>query len=191
MRSDPQPRRSAAAADSSPADVAPGALTLPAVAAMDASVWEVNGGWSLTNAASEDGTSLGWLAANSPDPALLSWTQSVDLSGAHYPTLSLRTALQGDQASAVVQVAGNNGVWNLLTVIPAGGWQTVSADLSAYAGQTIQLRFAWLAAPVEGEQSWKLAQVVVADIPPTLTAHTRLQRCPPKRQRQLRKRRPS
>ncbi len=149
---------------------APSALTLPAVAPMADSFWEVIGSWSLTNAASEDGQSLGWLASNSPDPALLSWTQSVDLTGAQYPTLSLRTALQGAQASAVVQIQGNNGIWTMLAVIPSSeGWQTVSADLSAYAGQQIELRFAWLAAPVAGDQVWKLAQVVISDVPPTPT----------------------
>ena len=146
----------------------PSALILPAVAPMDASVWQVTGGWTLTNAASEDGTSFGWLAANTLDPALLTWTQPINLQSALHPTLSLRTAHQGDQASAAVQIAGNSGVWTqLIVILPGDGWQTITTDLSAYRGQIIQLRFAWLAARVTDNQSWQLAQIVVADAPLT------------------------
>jgi len=112
-----------------------------------ASAWQAEGGWRLDEAGRLGDSGLGWqVDATSAGTSTLTWTQAVDLSAAQAGRLVFYSRLARADAQALVQVqAQGSADWQTIALVAASeDWAETRVDLRPYAGQVIQLRFAWL-----------------------------------------------
>ena len=109
--------------------------------------WQAEGAWTLSAAGRMGDSGLGWTVdAASEGPSLLTWLQPIDLSQAATPRLVFSSRLALSASQALVQLRGSRGDWQPLALVAASAdWAETVVDLRAYAGQVIQIRFAWLA----------------------------------------------
>ncbi len=148
-------------------------VVLPVAVSMDdgAPLWMPlgDGTWTLTPDAAVNESALGWQAIGSQTAALL-WEQPLDLTAAANPQMTVASNLAATSASAAIQVQSvDGGEWLTPAVLlPTDGWQTETVDLSAFAGQTISVRFIWIGGPDEADR-WFVDDVAVfeAAIPAT------------------------
>ena len=150
------------------------AVGLPISANMDdgAPNWTPlgDGTWTLTPDAAADESVLGWQAGGVQTSALL-WEQPIDLTAATAPQLTFASNLAASSASAAVQVqSADGGEWLTPAVmLPTDGWQNQAVDLSAFAGDTVNIRMVWIGGPDEADRWW-FDEVVVDEAPtPTET----------------------
>ncbi len=99
---------------------------------------------------------------------VLYWTKPVDLTDAASAQLSFVSSLSG-RSTAEVQASVDGITWQRVAVVP-GGTNGVTADLTAFAGQVVYVRFVFkTAAPAGGAapDRWTIDDVVV-----DIRAHT-------------------
>lgn len=126
------------------------AVSLPASASSEA--MDATAGWAFA-----DGV---WTVSGAETSAL-TWTQSVDLSGASNPALSFTSSLSANSATAAVQVSAAGGDWATVTVVSADD-AAPSVDLSAYAGQVVNVRFVWIGGD-DAADAWSVSGVSMAE----------------------------
>ncbi len=102
----------------------------------------------------------------------LTWRQPIDLSAAQTPRLVFYSKLAQSSAQAVVQAQVDGGAWQTAAIIaPSDDWAETLVNLSAYAGQVVTLRFAWIAGP--SDDRWSIDLVGVDNawqaVPPSAT----------------------
>lgn len=107
--------------------------------------WAAEGGWSLAVAA--DGSTGSWNFAApegsvSTASASLRLANPIDLSGVAVPQAAFAYTLAGSSVATLeARVAG--GEWQAVaTLAPAAELAVATADLAAFAGQTVEFRFA-------------------------------------------------
>ncbi|MEO8393008.1 MAG: hypothetical protein ABI700_08440 [Chloroflexota bacterium] len=133
---------------------------LPAYASMDdrAPDWESIGNWSMDMLSAYGGAGLGWKATGGGN-AILRWNRQLDLRSTPNAYLWVQSILTGADAP-LVQVTTDGLNWTTVGSIPVStDWQVASIDLSAYAGQMIQLQFTWTSS--NPDNFWKIDDVTV------------------------------
>ena len=152
-------------------------LALPVAASMDdgAPDWQIGSGWVLATQFAYGDQGLGWgvPAANQTD--MLRWDRQLDLRTVvpgQAVQLSYQSLLTSTQSTAEVQVSGDGVNW--VTVGAAASWAkwaTETIDLSAYAGQLLQVQFVWTGVAPTGEgqsaDTWQIDAVTVVTVVPT------------------------
>ena len=152
-------------------------LALPVAASMDdgAPDWRIGSGWVLATQFAYGDQGLGWgvPAANQTD--MLRWDRQLDLRTVvpgQAVQLSYQSLLTSTQSTAEVQVSGDGVNW--VTVGAAASWAkwaTETIDLSAYAGQLLQVQFVWTGVAPTGEgqsaDTWQIDAVTVVTVVPT------------------------
>ena len=120
--------------------------TLPVAASMDdgAPDWQAVGSWTLVPEAAVGSAGLGWQAAGGNNNSL-HWNRQIDMRGLVGAQLFFQMQLSNASAPLMVQVSLDGSTWTTVeTVTATAEWQLNAIDLSAYAGQTIQLQFVWV-----------------------------------------------
>ena len=156
-------------------------LTPPITADMDggAADWHATSGWTLTSIDALGGSGLSWQLVTGTTPESLLWNETIDLSplqATQQVQLSFASRLQLASGSAQFEVSLDGGSqWLIVTpVTPSNDWSTQTVDLSAFAGNSIELQFVWLpdTSASNAPTLWGLDQVslqVVASATPTAT----------------------
>ncbi len=109
--------------------------------------WQVDGLWTLSEAGRMGDSGMGWIVDASADGiSTLIWMQPIDLSAAQTPRLVFYSKLASTVSQAVVQAQTAGGEWQTVAIVNASDdWAETLVNLSAYSGQVINLRFAWIA----------------------------------------------
>ncbi len=157
-------------------------LPLPVLETMDdgAFDWHATSGWALTSKEAYGDSGLSWLLTAGTAPEMLVWNSSLDLRPVDpFETilLNFESRLQPGAGTAQIEVSTDGGnQWLIVTTVaPSDDWSAVNVDLSAFAGQVIQLRFSWIPAvggsPAGSGTQWSVDQVSVqASEPASATA---------------------
>jgi hypothetical protein len=178
----PTPTSTAPVVDAPTPTPTPIPLALPATATMDdgAPGWQATAGWSLTAEAAYSGTGLGWKLQTGNTPDVLRWSQSIDLRNVFMPQqvkLSFLSRLATLSGTARLDISLDGGTqWMTVTnIAPTADWTLTEIDLTAFAGNVVQLQFAWQPDATFAEGStpaalWSLDNVTVqAAVPVTPT----------------------
>jgi hypothetical protein len=137
-------------------------FNVPVYQTMDdgAPLWSASAGWQLSAEAAFSG--LGWNALASGNVETLSFNVPVNLAGAAVPTLSFQSKLMS-AALPEIRVSLDGVNWQTVAAVtPSLNWALTTVDLSAYAGQTIRVQFAW-ATPAGASETWQVDEVTIAD----------------------------
>ncbi len=125
--------------------------------------WIADAGWALS--VSEDGATGSWaFSTGSTSTASLSalrLAHPIDLSAVVSPEVAFSYSLSGTTLGYIeVSIGSDSGWTKIASVAPAAG-ATQLVDLSAYAGQTVQLRFT-LESAVAGD-GWSIDSLSIVD----------------------------
>ena len=147
-------------------------LLPPITATMDdgAADWQGTEGWSLTPDASYRGSGLSWQLMTSGAPESLRWTSAIDLRNvlpSQFVQLSFASRLQLTSGTAQLELSTDGGSqWVIITTVaPSEDWSSTVVDVSAFAGQVIELEFVWTPDPKTSDSStatyWGVDQVSI------------------------------
>jgi len=130
--------------------------------------WQATTGWRLTSDAAYGGAGMSWQLMLSNATESLRWVSAIDLRAllpSQSVQLSFASNLQLVSGTARVEVSLDGGHQWLVAaaVTPSDDWSSQGVDVSAFAGQIIQLQFVWMPDPTtnshEGVTHWGLDQV--------------------------------
>jgi len=125
-----------------------------------------SGGFTSSRDAAGGGTGAGWSAeAGVNGRAVLALVEPVDLTAARSAQLTFNSSLSAGASSGFAQVSVDGVTWRTVASAPkTGQWTTVGADLGAFVGHRIYLRFVFdRVAPARGASAdvWRIGDVVV------------------------------
>jgi N-acetylmuramoyl-L-alanine amidase len=108
-------------------------------------------------------------------------TPAIDLGDRQAPTLTLSSWMEGERACGVfgctvyddgtIEVSADGGSsWTVLEdeYWDSDGWETLSYDLSDYAGDTIEIRFTFTSDGATQNEGWYVDEVQILDADPLL-----------------------
>ncbi len=138
----------------------------------------MSAGWRLDEQGAFGGAGLGWHVETVHVAETLRWTQSLDLrsipAGQRVEMTFASWLVSAQGSTADVHVSLNGTQWlTATTVAPSTAWTPVMVDLSAYAGQILDIQFVWqCVAPsteIESADHWSLDEVAITASTPTQT----------------------
>ncbi|MCK6579967.1 MAG: cohesin domain-containing protein [Anaerolineae bacterium] len=139
-------------------------VSTPFTASMDSlGVWAADGGWAVD----ADGSGIAADAGTAAAASNLRLLHPVSLGGLVNADVTILYRLVGDAAQGRLELrtAGNPN-WSTIAVLPqAAEWSQFAVNLSAYLGQTVQLRLVWNGAGAWSVDSLSVNGVAGADAP--------------------------
>ncbi|MBL8132867.1 MAG: hypothetical protein JNL42_13490 [Anaerolineae bacterium] len=140
-------------------------VNTPFTASMESlGVWAADGGWAVEADGSGISADAGSAAAVASNLRLL---HPVSLGGLVNADVTILYRLVGDAAQGRLELrtAGNPN-WSTIAVLPqTAEWSQFAVNLSAYLGQTVQLRLVWNGAGAWSVDSLSVNGVAGADAP--------------------------
>ena len=141
--------------------------------------WDVFGSWQLEVQDYLGRSGSGWrLTSTDSGMAVLHWNKWLNLTDILAAQLTFLSMLTGTNGMGIVQVSTDGNGWSTVALVPmATSLTTVTVDLSAFLGRSVQVRFVW--GPVDTAEGtagfWLVDEVVVeagttSVLPPTSTS---------------------
>jgi hypothetical protein len=148
------------------------ALALPIYLDLNAGVddWSATAGWLWTPEAAFGEAGAGWaLTSGALAEESAQWTTPIDLRLVAQPIQLMFHSWYQGMGTALVQASVDGVNWLPVAAVPMSSeWLVIEADLSAYVGQVIQLRFTWQAPSTPGNtgraDTWLLDDVLIAPV---------------------------